>query len=173
METWRKAWVAAMLDSRAHIIKKNNKDRAPGSEQICLVVQTKHHEIAERLCAMTGTEPTGRSLPRPKQEHLRRQCVEHCPEPHVHVDTLELMPLTTTWTVTGTSAAIVLWNVRKYMATSREPWDWAMSQAFKQMKVTGQGSAATLRATRRLHALGWDLPAPLGKLIPRELEAAG
>lgn len=172
MKETDKAWVGAIVDSRGRIVKKQNKDRQPGSEQICLVVQTKHHEIAMRLCAMTGTEPRGRNQPRPRFETERRQCIEHCPEPHVHINTFDQMPLTTTWTVTGVSAAIVLWNVRKYMATSREPWDWAMEQSLRQMKLAGQGSGMTRAAAIRLQDLGWDLPPAMRKLIPRELEAA-
>lgn len=172
MKETDKAWVAAMIDSRAHIVKKQNRDRQAGSEQICLVLQTKHHEIALRLCAMTGTEPRHREQKKVSPELMRRQCAEHCPEAHVHVDTLAAMPLVTTWTVTGVSAAIVLWNVRKYMATSREPWDWAMEQSLRQMKLAGQGSGMTRAAAIRLQDLGWDLPLAIRKVIPRELEAA-
>lgn len=166
------AWVAAMLDSRARIQTKNNKQRAEGSEQICLALQTKHHEIAERLCAMTGTSPIAREHHKVSPEVMRRQCVEHCPEAHVHVDTLASMPLVTTWTVTGVAAAVVLWNTRKYMATTREPWDWAMEQSLKQMKLRGPGSSSTKQVVQRLSGLGWKIPPVLKHFVPLELEAA-
>lgn len=167
-----KAWVAAMIDSRAHIQTKNNKDRAAGSEQIVLVLRTKHHEIAARLCMMTGTSPELLSQKKVSPELMRRQCVEHCPEAHVHVDTLAALPEITTWTVTGVAAAIVLWNARKYMVTSREPWDWAMEQSFKQMKLRGPGSSSTKQVVQRLSGLGWGIPPILKHFVPRELEAA-
>lgn len=172
MKETDRAWVAAMLDSRAYIQKKHNKERAEGSEQIVLVLRTKHHEIAQRLCMMTGTAPALLDQKKVSPELMRRQCVEHCPEAHVHVDTIALLPMITTWTVTGVSAAIVLWNVRKYMVTSREPWDWAMEQSFRQMKLKGQGSASTRQVVQRLSALGWNIPPVLKPFIPKELEAA-
>lgn len=172
MKETDKARVAAMIDFQGHIVKKNNRDRQPGSEQICLVVQTKYHEIAMWLCALTGTAPGRREQKKVSPELMRRGCIEHCPQAHVHVDTLAAMPLTTVWTVTGVSAAIVLYNVRKYMVTSREPWDWAMEQSLRQMKLAGQGSGMTRLAAIRLQDLGWDLPPVIRKIIPRELEAA-
>jgi len=172
MKETDKAWVAAMIDSRAYIRTKNNKERAEGSEQIVLVLRTKHHEVAQRLCAMTGTAPMLLEQKKVSPELMRRQCIEHCPEAHVHVDTLAALPMITTWTVTGVAAAIVLWNVRKYMVTSREPWDWAMEQSLRQMKVRGPGSSATKQAVQRLSGLGWNIPPVLRHFVPKELEAA-
>lgn len=166
------ARVGALIDSRAHIQTKNNKDRAAGSEQICLVLRTKHHEIAEWLSAMTGTSPELLSQKKVSPELMRRQCVEHCPEAHVHVDTIAALPDITTWTVTGVAAAIVLWNVRKYMVTTREPWDWAMEQSFRQMKLRGPGSSSTKQVVQRLSRLGWGIPPVLKHFVPLELEAA-
>ena len=172
MKETDKAWVAAMIDSRAHIVKKKNRDRAEGSEQICLTLQTKHHEIAQRLCAMTGTAPALLEQKKVSPELMRRGCIEHCPQAHVHVDSLSALPMITTWTVTGTAAAVVLYNVRKYMVTSREPWDWAMEQSMRQMKVQGPGSGSTKQVATRLSALGWDLPPLMRRLLPKELEVA-
>jgi len=166
------AWVAAMLDSRGYVQTKKNKERAEGSEQIVLVLRTKHHEIAQRLCAMTGTAPSLLDPKKVSPELMRRQCVEHCPEAHVHVDTFMQLPMITTWTVTGVAAAIVLWNVRKYMVTSREPWDWAMEQSMRQMKLAGPGSSSTKQVVQRLSGLGWNIPTILKPFIPMELEAA-
>lgn len=174
MEVHKKAWVAAILDSRAHIVRKKNSQRAAGSVQICLQVETRHHEIAERLSAMTGTAPEQIEIKLPSEQVMRRSCIEHCPDAHVHVDnTLAAMPMVTKWTVTGVSAAIVLWNVREYMVTTREPWEWAVSQAFTQIKMTGRGSGAIRAAVQRLYALGWDIPFVLEHMLPKELEKAG
>ena len=171
MKEWEKAWVAAMIDSRAHIVRKVNKQRAAGSEQIVLQLETRHSEIAQRLSAMTGTSPEELAHKMPGPELMRRSCIEHCPDAHVHVDTLAMMPKITKWTVTGASAAVVLWNVREYMATTREPWEWAMTQVFSQLKLSGPGSGAIRAAVQRLYLLGWDIPPVLQPMLPRELEA--
>lgn len=172
MKETDKARVAMTLDMRGRVLTKNNKQRAEGSIQICLQVQTKHSEIAQWLAMMTGTEPREREQSKISPEVMRRSCVQHCPEAHVHVDTLAALPLITTWTVSGVAAAIVLWNVRKYMVTSREPWDWVMEQAFRQMKLRGPGSSSTRQVVQRLSALGWNIPPALRQFVPRELEAA-
>jgi len=158
MEEWEKAWAAAMIDSRGHLIHRRNRQRAAGSEQITLMIETKHHEIAERLSAMTGTKPEPQEFRPPSEDIIRRGCTEHCPEPHVHVDSFTSMPTVTRWAVTGASAAIVLWNLRPYMATTREPWDWALDQILRQLKMTGQGSGAIKESARRLKRIGWTLP---------------
>lgn len=172
MKETDRAWVGAVIDMRGRVLTKNNKQRAAGSIQICLQVQTKHYEVARRLAAMTGTDPKEREQSKPSPEVMRRQCTQHCPEAHVHVDTLAALPLITTWTVSGVAAAIVLWNVRKHMVTSREPWDWVMEQAFRQMKLAGPGSSSTRQVVQRLSALGWNIPPALRQFVPRELEAA-
>lgn len=173
MKETDKAWAAAMIDSRGYVQVKNNKERAPGSEQICLIVRTKHHEIAERLCAMTGTAPLLLNRKKVSPEIMRRGCIEHCPQAHVHVsDSIALLSMITTWTCTGVAAAIVLYNVRKYMSTTREPWDWAMEQSFRQMKLRGPGSSSTKQVVQRLSLLGWKIPPALKHFMPLELEAA-
>jgi len=164
IEEWQKAWAAAMIDSRGHLITKKNKQRAPGSQQIVLMIETKHHEIAERLAAMTGTspEPQESSLNR-REDWNRKGCAEHCPEPHIHVGE-PVMPMITRWAVTGTSAAIVLWNIRKYMATTREPWDWGLDQCLRQLRLEGPGSGSVKSSARRLSQLGWELPPVLADM---------
>ena len=74
--------------------------------------------------------------------------------------------------VTGSALAIVLWNVRKYMITTREPWSTALSECLAQLKLTGQGSAAIKTSAQRLHALGWELPPVMRVFLPKELEKA-
>jgi hypothetical protein len=163
-------WVAGVLDFQGHVLRRNNAQRAAGSFQISIFVDTAIPGIPERLCELTGSKAEGKEHHELKKEWLRRGCDEHCPEAHVHVREVA-MPLTTRWSVTGVAMAVVLWNVRQYMTTNHEPWDWAMAQALSQVQLTGRGSAAIIAAVKRLSALGWDLPPILEGLKPKALTA--
>lgn len=169
-----KGWVAGILDFQAHVQIRKNHQRAAGSEQITIYVSTSIAGIPERLCELTGTSPEEKANHRLKPEWTRRRCTEHCPEAHDHVTADEMnMPLVTKWSCTGAAAAIILWNVRRYMTTDHEPWDWAQAQVLSQLRLTGQGSAAIIGAAKRLHSLGWELPPVLAGVIPKALPAAG
>lgn len=167
-----KGWVAGIVDFQGHVQVKRNQQRAAGSEQVTVYVSTSIAGIPERLCALTGTAPIAKHDHRLKEEWLRRGCSEHCPEAHVHMREVN-MPLNTIWSCTGAAAAIVLWNIRRYMTTDHEPWDWAIAQVMSQLRLTGPGSAAIIGAARRLHSLGWKLPPVLAGVVPKALPAAG
>ena len=166
-----KGWVAAILDFQGHVQKRNNARRAADSLHISIYVDTSIEGIPQRLCELTGTKPGEHENKQLRQEWLRRGCGEHCPEAHVHMRDVN-MPMTTRWSVTGIAASIVLWNVRQYMVTNHEPWDWCLGVGVTQAKLTGRGSAATVEAIRRLHSLGWDIPPILEGLIPKALPRA-
>jgi len=172
IEDWKKAWAAGVFDFQAHVQGKNNNQRAAGSRQLVLYVDTSIDEIISRLGEMTGANVEPKTRHRIRDEWRRRGCSEHCPEAHVQMRDVN-MPLTARWSVTGAALAIVLWNVRPYLTTDREPWDWALSQCLSQLKLTGQGSAAIIAAAKRLHSLGWELPPVMAHLVPKALEAAG
>lgn len=172
MEEWKKAWAAGILDFQGHVQTKKNQQRAAGSQQIMIYVDTSIDEIVDRLGEMTGANVEMKVRHRVKAEWSRKGCAEHCPEEHIHVNEYQ-MPATGRWSVTGAAAAIVLWNLREYLSTEREPWDWALSQCLSQLKLTGQGSAAIIAAARRLHSLGWTLPPVMEHLAPKALTAAG
>src|SRR5579871_2676019 len=123
-----KGWFAGILDFQGHVIRRANGHRAEGSEHLSVYVDTKITPITMKMCAMTGTnpEPKENGHAALKVEWLRRRCIEHCPEPHEHVHEDVVMPPTVKWSATGAAAAIVLWNLRPYMTTEHEPWDWAM-----------------------------------------------
>lgn len=171
MEEWKKAWAAGVLDFQGHIVAKANIKRAAGSMQIVLYVDTSIDEIVTRLGEMTGSNIEAKRVHKIRAEWKRKGCAEHCPEEHVHVKEFP-MPLTARWVVTGSALAIVLWNLKPYLTTTREPWDWALIQCLKQLKLAGRGSPAVRETAIRLHSLGWDLPPMMQPLIPKELEAA-
>lgn len=175
LDNANKGWFAGILDFQGHVVRRNNGHRAEGSEHISIYVDTKITPITMKMSALTGTQPSLKenghaSL---KVEWLRRGCAEHCPEPHQHVASEEVnMPPTVKWSASGAAAAIVLWNLRPYMVTEHEPWDWAMGMCLASTRLSGRGAAAALTAIRRLHELGWDLPPLFRDSAPRELEAA-
>jgi hypothetical protein len=138
--------MAAVLDLKGMIIRKNNQDRA--TPQIVLVVDSKNEKVIRQLCELTG-------------------CQEHCPEAHVHADLDWQMPPTSRWTVTGVSAAMVLYTIMPYMCGDRSEYLVAMNQAIANAAVTGKGSGATKAAIRRLSRAGWEVPPVLmAKMLP-------
>lgn len=170
MKETEKAWVAGVIDLKGHVYIKKNPQRAADAQQIVLSVETSVSEIIERLTELTGTNPEWKPHRNLKEEWLRRGCGEHCPDAHVHVREVS-MPDVAKWSVTGAALAIVLWNLRDYITTDREPWGWIMQRCLTQLKMTGQGSSAIKQTARRLDGLGWDLPPVMRQLVPRELEA--
>jgi hypothetical protein len=159
-------WLAGIIDFQGHIVYKNNKQRASSSVQAVLYVETRVEEIIAKLCSLTGNtlEPHEQSKLRP--EWTRRGCEEHCPEAHVHVIPVSI-PDVYKWTVSGASMAIVLWNLRDRMCTTREPWGWAVATALSSTRLTGQGSGAAMSAIRRMERLGWQLPPLMREAIRR------
>lgn len=166
-----KAWFAAVLDMKARWVRRHNTQRAPGSEQITLYVDSSVTEITAKMAAMTGTNPEPHNQPGMPQQWLSRGCAEHCPEAHVHNYRDPVMPPSVKWSVTGASAAIILWNLRRYMVSQREPWDWIMGTCFASTRLSGKGAKAATDAIKRMHSLGWDLPPLFRDVIPKEIMA--
>ncbi len=149
-------WLAGILDLKGSIIRKNNKQRA--SSQIVLMVETRHSTIIRQLSRMTGTTPEFQPE-KPVEPWMRRGCIEHCPEQHVHVAyEKSMMPAVARWTVTGVALAIVLYNVLPFLHNDDKPFMEAMEMALGQIVPDGQGRAAIDRAIRRLQDLGWEIP---------------
>jgi hypothetical protein len=164
-----KGWMAGILDFQGHVVRKNNKQRSSDTAQITVTVTTSIQPIIDRLSALTGTAPQLQNAREPhylKDEWLRKGCVEHCPEEHVHqFRTIQAIPMYC-WTVTGVSVAVVLWNLHYAMSSVHEPWDWALAQCLAQARLTGRGSGAVLPALQRLQDLGWMLPPVFAAVLP-------
>jgi hypothetical protein len=159
------AWMAGVLDVKATMIRKTNQTRR--TPQFVLYVQAKDARIAGRLSAMTGTAPEPHNRTPPPEAFMRRNCTEHCPGPHVHVDEDEhpwRMPETTRWGLTGIAAAVVLMNLAPLMTTYA---DYAGDVAVitGNFVAAGPGSGAVLKTLRRLSALGWPVPAAVSARI--------
>lgn len=150
-------WMAAVIDTKGKLSTKNNKKRK--TPQVVLRVDTTNKLIAERLCALTGNTPEPREMTPMSPEFLRRGCNEHCPEAHIHVlDTERDTPISTKWSVTGTAMGIVIWNLRKYMATYPDYAPY-MGLVFRNTVTKGQGVGQVRSSVQRLKDLGWRIPA--------------
>lgn len=163
-----RAWLAAILDLKGHIIRKNNKTRR--TPQLVLMVESAQLRVIERLCALTGqsVEPD-KNEGRRHRDWLARGCTEHCPEPHVHHEGSPMPPIGR-WTATGTAAAVVLHNVIPFMVTDQGLADMK-DEILANVVLSGQGSGATKAAIRRLAALGWELPPLIAEKFRAEDEA--
>jgi hypothetical protein len=148
------SWMAAIVGFKGRISRKKNKMRA--TPQLVLWVQMANHQIASRMCEMTGTHPEPASSVMSTWD--RRGCIEHCPEAHVHISEV-IMPLTTKWSVTGTAAAIVLYNLMPYIVSDNtDSLRTVMEECLANATLAGPGSGATRQAAVRLAEKGWKLP---------------
>lgn len=162
-------WIAGILDFQGHIVKKNNSMRAKGSLQITLYVEISLTAIITKLSLLTATSPEALKTTLRSPDITRRGCSEHCPEPHVHVvyEGSE-MPPQQRWTVSGASAAIVIWNLRDLLVTEKEPWDWALAMTLASTRLSGQGAGTAVQAIRRMASAGWEMPPLFRDATPKE-----
>lgn len=147
-------WMAAVIDLKALLIRKRNKMRA--TPQLVMVVDSREFSVIDRLAEMTGTSPEAHNYHTLK-EWMQRGCREHCPEAHIHHHDHWSMPPTKRWSVTGVSAATILWNLRSYLVADK-PYAEFLDLALRNAATRGQGSGATKAALHRLMRLGWDVP---------------
>ncbi len=170
------AWFAGVLDLKGRLFLKANDTRK--TKQITWAVESKELVVVRRLCDLTGTKPEGRRAS-PVSEIFRRNCTEHCPEAHTHVDA-PIMPTTMRWTATGAGFVIVHHNLKPFLQVDRG-YDEVAEQIVKDPAVSARGSTAVMRTVARLDSLGWKLPEPYASslanwdgvdLSPEGLEAA-
>lgn len=149
-------WIAGVIDMKGVITKKNNQKRA--TPQIAMVVDSRHLDIIARLSRYTGTDPTGQQRT-PKKEWSRRNCVEHCPYQHVHVQEVTF-PEMARWQVSGSSLVVIMYNVMPYMTDSAKALTFreAMESVASTLPLEGQGRGAIDKAIARLERLGWNIP---------------
>ena len=166
-----KAWMAAVIDLRGAVVRKNNKSRR--TPQVVLTLSVKDERIAQRLSALTGTAPEQHPAPT-ADSFLRRGCAQHCIVPHVHVDIPYpwQMPAVTRWSLTGVAAAVVLSNLAPYMSTFP---DYAadVAEVTGNFAATGQGSGAVRATVRRLEQLGWKIPPAIARKIAAGMQEGG
>lgn len=148
-------WLAGILDMKGVVLRKKNQSRA--TPQLVLAVETRQLQVVRELSRMTGTAPELQKA-RATEPWMRRGCVEHCPEQHIHgINEGNGMPAIARWTVTGASMGVVLHNVLPYLRNDKALGE-AMVEVLALVPASGQGRGAIDRALARLVELGWDLP---------------
>lgn len=149
-------WMAGVIDLKGRLVYKNNKQRK--TQQTVLMVENKEMAVIRELGSLTGTAP---ELIKAKalQDWMRRGCVDHCPEPHVHVSEYYglQMPRMARWTITGAGMVVVLDNLMPFLMVDRG-YDEAIEKVIASTPLVGQGSGQVQASLRRLKSMGWDLP---------------
>lgn len=160
----KKAWMAGIVDYRGRIVYKNNKTRN-WSNQAVLYVESVQIPVIKRLAELTGGNPEVKVRKRNTEEGwYRRGCDEHCPEAHFHVLPGEIGD-TARWTISGCAMSVVLSNLQPYLIQDRG-FTEAIAYGFENMKLWGQGAAASIAALRRLNDLGWPMPSIIEETRP-------
>ena len=158
-------WMAGVIDLKGRLVHKKNQMRA--TPQIVLMVETKEFGVVRELSNLTGTRPEAMDR-RPVKDWMRRGCLEHCPEAHIHVYDMNrdesYMPPIARWTITGGGMYVVLDSVLPYIQIDRG-YPEAMDQVMVNTPLTGQGSAAVISSLRRLHGLGWEMPEEFKEVV--------
>ncbi|SRR6266480_1013735 len=150
-------WMAGVLDLKCKILRKQNKQRS--TPQIVLAVDTKNVQVVRELSSLTGTRPEAQKE-RDAPSFVRKGCMEHCPEAHVHVNDdmyQAKMPPIFRWTITGAGAAVIIFNIQPYLMVDNG-LTIAMEEIFENTPLKGQGSGMVLASLRRLAEIGWDMP---------------
>lgn len=154
-----KAWLGAVLSLKGRMVLKQNKTRRPENPQVTLVVQSYELDVIARLATYTGTNPEVMKA-RPLKDFMRRGCVAHCPEAHVHaIEDDRVMKMNARWTVSGAAARVILLEVEKYIVVDRG-WDIHLEMIRRNTTLDphAKGTAATMNALNRLIKIGWKLP---------------
>ena len=147
------AWMAGILDLKGRVTTKNNKQRV--TPQTVLYVESRFKEIIQRLSSMVGTTYEHRSQPRVTPDWMRRACLEHCPEKHVHYPAT--MPNTYRWSITGIGAAVIIYNLNPFLTTDKfEPYFLSIIESFDPQTARGMHSVG--KQIARLDQFGWLIP---------------
>lgn len=160
----KKAWMAGIIDLRGRVVYKNNK-RRNHSNQVTLYVESVQIPVIRRLAELTGGNPEIKVRNRSKVDGwFRRNCDEHCPEAHVHVNPGDFLDAAR-WTISGSAMSTVLINLQPYLVQDKG-FSEAIAYGMEHMRLWGQGAAATITALRRLHSLGWTIPTVIDETRP-------
>ena len=162
------AWMAGIVDLKGRITYKRPKSRS--TPQITLTVNSTMIPVVERMCRLTGTTPEIHTM-RPLSETIRRGCIEHCPEQHIHVSVDGLSPYALKWTVSGSSLLVVVHNLRPYLVID-QGYGPAEDEIKSALPLSGRGAQAILTSCNRLRSLGWQLPEFLEHALDKHLTRA-
>ncbi len=125
-------------------------------------LETTQLEIARRFCKWTGVRMDKEQAKEFSFTQPRRNCKDHCPEPHQHESSK--MPTIGRWSQSGVGAIIVLDNLMPYFVGDVQAKREWMQQALSfvpPLDPKRRGYAAVARTINRLHLLGWRIPEEL------------
>jgi hypothetical protein len=149
-------WMAGIIDLKGRVYIKTNSQRAEGSRQIVLMVESRYPGIIREFSRLTGTNPESR-LDKPLKDFMRRNCNEHCPEAHIHVNDDRIMPSVSRWTITGVAFAVVI-DALMPVLTEEKGFPELRDEILAGMDLGGRGSSQVLTTLNRLMTLGWPMP---------------
>ncbi len=155
------AWMAGVVDLKGRLTYKKNRTRA--TRQITLTMDSKEHLVVRRLCSMTGTKPEYRTTSPLSEQILRRNCTEHCPDAHVHVDSAWTHG-SIRWTVTGASMVVILDNIEPFITVDRG-YREAIDEVMEGVNLDSRGSTAVISSLIRLSELGWSMREPFLAIV--------
>lgn len=138
-------WFAGVIDARGHIEVSLRHDKP----QPRLSVTTRRLGLLHHLAALTGVE-----ISVDERGYVRRQCSDHCQEPHVHVRQ------SAKWRVDSARATIVLWNVRPHVVAMRSEVEMALRTGLQAWP------AARGNTGMQMAALGWEIPPHNRGILP-------
>lgn len=156
--------MAGVIDLKGKVSRKNNPQRR--SPQVVLLVESKYGAVIQELCRLTGTRVEAHTRPLDRKDWMRRNCSEHCAEPHVHVEA-ENLPSLYRWTITGMGMVVVVHNLLPFLRTD-PGWEMLMEEAMNSTTTEGRGSMAVITSLRRLRSLGWEFPEEV--TIPQDVQ---
>jgi hypothetical protein len=162
------AWIAGIVDLKGRINYKRAKSRT--TPQITLTVNSTMLAVVQRMCTLTGTTPETHTM-RPLSESVRRGCVLHCPDQHIHVGPEAFAPYALKWTASGSSLLVVVHNLRPYLVID-QGYEHAEDEIRAGLPLTGRGAQAVLSSCNRLRNLGWQLPEILEHALDAHLARA-
>lgn len=135
-------FISGIVDARGHI----EVVQRHGKPQPRIRVTTKRRDLLEWLAARTGTRVMSDD-----RGYQRRPCGDHCTDRHQH-----MVRQSTQWTVDGSRATVVLYNVQPHIV--------GQIAEVRRALLTGLDSFPPARGNvpTQLEALGWSLPTITG-----------
>lgn len=153
------AWMAGVFDVKGRARRYTTEKRATPLFKI--IVESSNLAIVRRFCKFTGTRI---HIEEKKNFTVtqRRNCKDHCPEPHQHIS--NTMPTVGHWSMSGVGAIIVLHNLLPFFVDDIDDKLDFIRQATASVPPpdpTRRGWAQVARTINRLHLLGWRIPEEL------------
>lgn len=143
------AYAAALVDTLAVMSTRE----VGGTQLPNVAINAKHRDVLDWLGRMTGTK-----VSTIKRDYHRGGCGEHCPEPHIHIQSASGR-----WVVTGVKATIVLHNLLPYLRVQRV-------QAI-DLVTAGRTIGYKGHVVEEMRGAGWAIP-PLKEQPRSRIHAA-